>query len=201
MSAAAVALRLEELYRAIAEGPMAGPPICNPRLSVAALGIREVEAQAVGIVVTPWFVDFVAAPLAADAAPAPAGSARRLTLPAGALDLIVGELPGFGRLDAASLFSPVMEFADMDAALGVAEGALEALFAPPSPRRCSPTRISPPRLSCPAAGRRPAPLRESGRSFAARPFPPAPARDCWTCGEHLRSWRRWSPPRRRPVRA
>jgi [NiFe] hydrogenase assembly HybE family chaperone len=133
MSAAAVGLRLEELYRALAEGPMAGLPICNPRLGVAALGFREIGGEAVGIIVTPWFVNVVAAPLG-DAAPAPTGSTRRLTLPAGALDLIVGELPGFGRLDAASLFSPCHEFADMDAALGAAAGALEVLFAPPPTR-------------------------------------------------------------------
>ena len=130
----AVALRLEELYRAIAEGPMAALPICNARLGVAALGFREIGGEAVGIVVTPWFVNLVAAPLGAEAAPAPVGSTRRLALPAGALDLIVGELPGFGRLDAASLFSPCHQFADMDAALGAAEGALEVLFAPPASR-------------------------------------------------------------------
>jgi len=128
----AAALRLEELYHALAEGPMAGLPICNPRLGVAALGFREIGREAVGIVVTPWFVNLVAAPL--DPAPATVGSTRRLALPAGALDLIVGELPGFGRLDAASLFSPCHQFADMAAARAAAEGALEVLFAPPPPR-------------------------------------------------------------------
>jgi len=128
MSAAEVGLRLQELYRGLAEGPMAGLPICNPRLGVAALGFREVGGETVGIVVTPWFVNVVAAPLEADGAPV--GSTRRLTLPAGALEMIVGELPGFGRLDAASLVSPCHQFANMDAALGAAEGALDALFAP-----------------------------------------------------------------------
>jgi [NiFe] hydrogenase assembly HybE family chaperone len=133
MSAAeAVGRRLELLYKGIAEGPMAGLPICNPRLTVAALGFRELGGEAVGIVATPWFLNVVAAPLG-KAVPARAGETRRLTLPAGALDMIVGELPGFGRLDAASLFSPMHGFADMEAALGAAEDALGALFAPPPP--------------------------------------------------------------------
>ena len=128
----AVAARLETLYRAIAEGPMAGLPICNARLDVAAVGFRELGGECVGIVVTPWFVNLVAAPTAADAART--GETRRLTLPAGAVDLIVGELPGFGRLDAASLLSPCHELADMEAAFGLAEQALETLFTPPAPR-------------------------------------------------------------------
>jgi [NiFe] hydrogenase assembly HybE family chaperone len=133
MSAQAVGARLERLYRALAEGAMAGLPICNPALSVAALGFREAGGEAVGVVVTPWFLNVVAAPLGT-AAPARPGETRRLALPAGELELIVGELPGFGRLDAASLFSPMFGFADMDAALAAAEGALEALFAVPPPR-------------------------------------------------------------------
>ena len=133
MSPAAIGERLERLYRALAEGAMAGLPICNPRLGVAALGFRVVGAEAVGIVVTPWFLNIVAAPLG-PVAPAQGGETRTLTLPAGELEMIVGELPGFGRLDAASLVSPMFAFADMAAALDAVEGALEALFAPPPAR-------------------------------------------------------------------
>jgi [NiFe] hydrogenase assembly HybE family chaperone len=133
MTAAQVGERLEALYRAVAEGPMAGLPICNPRLAVAAVGFREWGGEAVGVVVTPWFVNVVAASLD-EATPAPLGTTRKRVLPAGAIEMIVGELPGFGRLDAASLFSPCHDFADMEAALAAAEAALQALFTPPAPR-------------------------------------------------------------------
>ena len=127
--------RLEACYRAVAAGPMAGLPICNPRLGVAALGFRRVGERAVGIVVTPWFMNVVAAylPQVATIPPADVGASVKLALPAGVIDLIVGELSGFGRVDAASLFSPCHEFADMAAARAVAEGALGALFEPPAP--------------------------------------------------------------------
>jgi [NiFe] hydrogenase assembly HybE family chaperone len=123
--------RLGACYRAIAAGPMAGLPICHPRLGVAALGFRRVGEQAVGVVVTPWFMNIVAAPLAT-IPPAPLGATVQLALPAGAFDLIVGDLAGFGRLDAASLFSPMHEFADMAAAVETAESAAAALFAAPA---------------------------------------------------------------------
>jgi [NiFe] hydrogenase assembly HybE family chaperone len=113
---------------------MAGLPICNPRLGVAALGFRRVGDQAVGIVVTPWFMNVVATPHGEAQAPLPAalGETIKLALPAGVLDLVVGELQGFGRVDAASLFSPMHEFADMAAAVETAESALAELFAAPA---------------------------------------------------------------------
>ena len=43
--------------------------------------------------------------------------------------MIVGDLPDFGRLDACSLFSPMQDFAGMDAALEAARAALTELFA------------------------------------------------------------------------
>jgi len=128
--------RLEARYRAIAAGPMAGLPICNEALDVAALGFRAVGEEAVGIVVTPWFLNVVATPLhpvGAAATPARLGATRKLALPAGVLDMIVGELDDFGRVDSASLFSPMNEFADMEAARQTAQAALDALFAPPAP--------------------------------------------------------------------
>ena len=126
----AVAERLTTIYRSLAEGPMAGLPICNPALGVAVVGFREFGGEAVGVVLTPWFLNVAAAPLRPLAAAA-LGTSRKLILPAGEIELIVGELPGFGRLDAASLFSPCHEFADMEAALAAAEAAAEALFAVP----------------------------------------------------------------------
>jgi [NiFe] hydrogenase assembly HybE family chaperone len=76
-------------------------------------------------------MNFVAADLA-DAPPSPAlraGSSIKLAAPAGEIDLIVGELPGFGRLDSCSLFSPMGEFADMASAILTARKTMGALFA------------------------------------------------------------------------
>ena len=69
-SAADVGRRIAARYRAIAEGPMAGLPVCNPALRVADVGFRAHHGRAVGIVVSPWFMNVVAAALP-DAAPAP----------------------------------------------------------------------------------------------------------------------------------
>ncbi len=132
----AIAMR----YRHIAVTAMAGLPICNAALAVAAEGFRVHAGRAVGIVVTPWFMNFVAADLAdAPRSPAaPAGSAIKLAAPAGEIELIVGELAGFGRLDSCSLASPMGEFADMASAILTARKIMAALFAARTSRSSAP---------------------------------------------------------------
>lgn len=127
---AALALR----YRAIHEGAMRGLPICNPLIAVEAAGFRAHDGIAVGIVIAPWFMNLVAAAIP-EGAPLPAaapGEKRRLALPAGEIEVTVGELEGFGRVDACSLFSPMAGF-DQESARAAAEAALKALFEPPEP--------------------------------------------------------------------
>ena len=130
--AAGVGRRIAARYRAIAEGPMAGLPVCNPALGVADVGFRAHRERAVGIIISTWFMNVVAAQLPG-AAPAPAaaaGATVMLALPGGDVAMIVGDLPAFGRLDACSLFSPMQDFAGMDAALEAARAAIAELFAP-----------------------------------------------------------------------
>ena len=132
---AALAQALEARYLDIAATHMAGVPICNPALSVAAEGFRRHSGRAVGIVVTPWFMNVVALDIPGEppAPPARAGESRKLALPCGEMELIVGDLPGVGRIDSCSLFSPMQDFADMAAALDAARAAISALFEPEPP--------------------------------------------------------------------
>jgi [NiFe] hydrogenase assembly HybE family chaperone len=128
--AAALGERLDAIYRDIASGPMLGLPVCNPRLEVQAVGFRLHEGYAIGAIVTPWCMNVVVAGVADGPAlpEARLGDSRAVQLPAGTIEVIVGELPGFGRLDAASLFSPMFAFDDADAAREAAAAAMAALF-------------------------------------------------------------------------
>jgi [NiFe] hydrogenase assembly HybE family chaperone len=132
MNAAAIGERLASIYRAIAEGAMRGMPICNPDLEVQAVGFRDHAGHAIGVVVTPWFMNIVLAEVAGGPALPPArfGDSRAVSLPAGRIEVTVGELDGFGRLDAASLFSPMFGFADPAATYQTAAAAMAALFKP-----------------------------------------------------------------------
>jgi len=126
-----IGARLAAAYCAIAAGPMADAPICNPALAVEALGFTLHEGCAVGVVVTPWFAGFIAAPLAG-------APPQRLRFPAGALDFVACDVPGFGQAASCSLFSPMDAFATQDDARAAARAALGGLFDPglhaPPPR-------------------------------------------------------------------
>lgn len=124
--------RLEGRYRHIHATAMADMPICNPALGVAATGFRTYGGRAFGIVTTPWFMNLVAADLpdGAPSAPAVMGTTLRVGLPAGEVEFIAGELDTIGRIDSCSLFSPVFEFATMEAALETAEEIARAFFDP-----------------------------------------------------------------------
>jgi [NiFe] hydrogenase assembly HybE family chaperone len=127
-----VANELAAVYREIYRATMCGVPICNDALAVEAVGFRNFEQYVVGVVVTPWFLNLVAVAQEATftAAPAANAPAVRLRFPAGDVDFNVSELEGFGRLASCSLFSPMSEFANHDAAREAAQAALNALLDP-----------------------------------------------------------------------
>jgi [NiFe] hydrogenase assembly HybE family chaperone len=125
--------RLAELYREIHRRSMAGLPICNEALEVEAVGFRPFGELVVGVIVTPWFANLVA--VAAEGGTQP----LRLRFPAGDVEFNVSALAGFGSLASCSIFSPMSDFVDHEAAREAAQAALAALFDPhlheaPSPR-------------------------------------------------------------------
>ncbi|MFF0951841.1 [NiFe]-hydrogenase assembly chaperone HybE [Rhizobium leguminosarum] len=130
--ALALGLQLEMRYREIYATAMADVPICNPALGVAATGFRTYGGRALGIATTPWFMNLVAADLpdGVPSDPAATGTTLRVNLPAGEVEFIAGQLDAIGRIDSCSLFSPVFEFATMEAALETAEEAVRAFFDP-----------------------------------------------------------------------
>jgi [NiFe] hydrogenase assembly HybE family chaperone len=124
--------RLADLYRAVHARAMADVPICNDRLAVEAIGFRSWGALALGVVVTPWFMNVVLAPRGdALLPPASAGASVPVALPAGRIDFVAGALDGFGPVWTCSLFSPMHEFADQAGARATAEAAIAALTESP----------------------------------------------------------------------
>lgn len=138
-AAEAVGARLEQQFRTIHQTAMLDTPLCNDALQVQAIGFRPYDGQALGIVVTPWFMNLVLAPLPGHDFPeGRVGDRRPLKLPAGQVDFMIGELVGFGRLDSCSLFSPVFDFADHKTAGDTAAAVIEALFAVPQQQQGAP---------------------------------------------------------------
>ena len=154
--------QVERVYRHIAATRMHGLPVLNARLQVQALGFAPLPQAAdslLGVLVTPWFMNLLrlprqalasasaamaAGPASGAASPVPAGESmappgwlavgcsgeRRLG--GQALHFIGGQEAEVGIYEAASLFSPMFQFADQAAAVATAHEVLRLLRqAPP----------------------------------------------------------------------
>ncbi|WP_363345711.1 [NiFe]-hydrogenase assembly chaperone HybE [Methylocystis echinoides] len=129
-AAQAIGARLASLYAEIRSGPMQGVSICNAALDVEAVGFRGFGERALGVIVTPWFMNLVLAAAPDSPQEGRPGGRLSITLPAGDVEFICGALEGFGVIYSCSLFSPMFGFADMAAARETAAAAISALFNP-----------------------------------------------------------------------
>jgi [NiFe] hydrogenase assembly HybE family chaperone len=123
---------LVDAYRRIAV-KMKGLPIYNPALAIEAIGFRDDGGRQVGVIVTPWFMNLTALPSADDLPLWQSGGSARLSFPSGEYDFVVSDVEGPGLIASCSLFSPMDQFADHEAAQMAARSAADALFEPEEP--------------------------------------------------------------------
>jgi len=131
--------KLANAYRRAALA-MKGLPIYNPTIAVEAVGFRSHEGRQVGVMVTPWFMNIAALPSVEDQRVWVTGGTVRLTFPSGEYDFMVSDLPEFGLIANCSLFSPMSEFTDHEAAQVAAVAAADALFEKDEPEP-TPARV------------------------------------------------------------
>ena len=118
---------------------MSDVPILHPYIRVQAVGFRDWQGQALGILVTPWFMNLMLVPLEDEEPAGAPGESFSINLPAGSFSFINGEEASFGHYAMCSLSSPMFDYADHDTAVATAESALEELFrieeeeTPPAP--------------------------------------------------------------------
>ncbi|WP_088278957.1 [NiFe]-hydrogenase assembly chaperone HybE [Ideonella sp. A 288] len=140
--------RLEAVYRDIAATSMRGLPVLHPGLSVLAIGFEPVPTEpgvALGVLVTPWFMNLLRLPLdeAATQAVLPVGVKAERDGGTHRFEFIGAQVPAFGAFEMASLFSPMAEFADQAAAVATAREVLALLrpvdaVAAPAPTAAAP---------------------------------------------------------------
>lgn len=120
------------VFADIAATRMAGLPICNPALSVEAIGFRQADSgHWVGALVAPWAINLLCLPGHADWPAALAGSHYDWAFPSGVYEFIVADEARLGRYHLCSLFSPAGEFASHEQARLTALAAITALFNDP----------------------------------------------------------------------
>ncbi len=125
-----VARLLEMTYALIQRERMADVPILHPDIRVEAVGFREWQGHAVGILVTPWFMNLMRVSLEDAKAPSAraVGESFDVALPSGSVEFLQGHEDGFGNYAMCSLSSPMFDYENHEAAIATAEAAIEAFF-------------------------------------------------------------------------
>jgi [NiFe] hydrogenase assembly HybE family chaperone len=100
---------------------------------VQAVGFRPWGAHWLGVLVTPWFMNLVLLPRERAAChPVGERETRHHVFPAGVFEFIGNRDAVLGDYQACSLFSPMFEFADHDAARATATASLRPCSTPPA---------------------------------------------------------------------
>jgi [NiFe] hydrogenase assembly HybE family chaperone len=128
---------LEAVFRDIACTRMAGVPVLHAALRVEAVDFEvlaaEDECGALGVLMTPWFMNLVWFPIERRDTPALVGESVVRVVGAEPFDFIAAHEARFGSFEACSLFSPMFQFADHAAARATAAAVLASLRAKPVP--------------------------------------------------------------------
>lgn len=138
MPTAARVDQLVALYERIAATRMQGVPVLHPKLAVAAVGFEAEPAAdsalpaAIGVLLTPWFMNLVWLPLAPLQRPDRLGRSSTRVVGPHAFAFIGMHDDGLGSYAACSLFSPMLAFEDQAAALATAHSVIDTLR-PPAP--------------------------------------------------------------------
>lgn len=117
-------------YRQVHDQRMRGLPILNPALEVAAVDFREFGEHAVGVLVTPWFMNLVLLPGTVEWNGVTQGGVATISFPSGDIDFNVAHDERLGTHLTAALFSSVADFPDQDTAVAIAEEIVRNLIEP-----------------------------------------------------------------------
>jgi [NiFe] hydrogenase assembly HybE family chaperone len=117
-------------FRRVHAERMQGLPILNPALEVAAIDFRDFDEHAVGVLVTPWFINLVLLPGTGEWQSIAQGGVATVSLPGGKIDFNVTHDDCLGTYLTAALFSSVADFPDQEMAKSIAEEIVRRLFEP-----------------------------------------------------------------------
>ncbi|NIA02631.1 MAG: [NiFe]-hydrogenase assembly chaperone HybE [Planctomycetia bacterium] len=120
---------LETAFNKINRERMSDVPIINNKIKVNAIGFRQWNNSYLGILVTPWFMNLMLLPGKTENwDDMPELGEKTHIFPSGKYKFLTGHEPGIGKYQMCSLFSPMFEFADNEAAVETAEAAINELM-------------------------------------------------------------------------
>jgi len=120
---------LESIFNTIYSERMKDIPIINDKVEVRVIGFQQWQNSYLCIMITPWFMNLMLLPGDTENWDDQRETASiRHAFPSGNYNFLVGFEPNIGKYQMCSLFSPMFEFADNDAAVETAEAAIKELM-------------------------------------------------------------------------
>ncbi len=143
---ASLTAELEATFDRIRVERMADVPILNNAITVEAVGFEPLGEgdEFIGVLITPWFMNLMLVPADPDvpAAESPGETSLR-SFPAAEFEFIAGFEEGFGHYRMCSLFSPMFDFADHEAATQTAAAVMEGIMRPREESQAAPPTSRP----------------------------------------------------------
>lgn len=119
-------------FENIKQTRMQGVPVINSKLEVCAESFIHWSDFYLGVLVTPWFMNLLLAPANEETknqfAEFKIGQKQTHAFPSGPYEFIVNNEPELGNYQSCSLFSPMFDFADQQAAMDTAKAVLKELM-------------------------------------------------------------------------
>ncbi len=123
---------VEAAFFRIQQTSMAGVPILNPVLTVAAIDFQRWQGHWLGMVVTPWCMNLMLVPGSTGNWESVGVNKRRfIKFPAGEFAFLGGIEEELGEYQSCSLFSPMAKFSSQFEAVQTARAALIGLLNAP----------------------------------------------------------------------
>lgn len=132
--------QLAEAFGRIGDEQMKNIGLYNHALHVETLGFRRWDGWLAGILITPWFMNFLLLPTRPGQVSGAVTGKQCLDLPRGEIRFTIGEVDGIGLYLSSSLYSPMERFDVQEVAAVTAQDALDKFFKVPEmeePRACN----------------------------------------------------------------
>lgn len=123
--------QLEAVFTRIGDERMKDIGLYNHALKVEAVGFRRWEDWLAGILVTPWFMNFILLPTTDGQITGEVGTKTRFDMPRGEIVFTIGEVEEVGTYLSSSLYSPMGRFDVHAVAVTTAWAAVEKYFKVP----------------------------------------------------------------------
>lgn len=123
--------QLEAVFARIGEERMKDIGLYNHNLKVETVGFRRWEDWLAGILITPWFMNFILLPTRPELIGGEVGTKMRFDMPRGEIVFTIGEVEEVGPYLSSSLYSPMGRFDVQAVAVTTAWAAVNKYFKVP----------------------------------------------------------------------